>query len=506
MGVLRERTFAIVALFLAMATSSPLEELLVQAHGISLIQKRAAAVWQKAPSYVGTLHGDLRAATVTQNNLGGWGPDTGEQKIVYKNVGVGGTGGNQFSINMVVTNTSTYTPNAPHRNGKTAGFGYINVKCGSKVNLKFEFINSNNGKLISFDQLYLSFLELDTGNKEQVKEYVEFGPGIEEYYLSPDTQLIQTNFSNGGYKWLATEAGSGNTNPKSPLTLTPVQEAQAVTLRFGNVNPINLLVGTTPRDNGQCQNGTGRNLMFGFESTLLCATKNKKDKEWDDRKCRRKCNEASNCHSKCGQKCTTYCACNPPMASPTPCPTDTTTTTTCATCVIWGDPHVLTFAQHKKRLVDHPKREAFFRTRGWKNDQTTINEAGTFWIVKSDQVHIQAKYARNETLDTTTLVALHVGGPFLNNNVLTMRPLSGNSTWDGRHILRQMPSNFENDLISAKYHAATEMVKDGTRGPGVDIGLPMGVKLIVNRWKKSLAVQISMCGQGGSQGGQCGPI
>ena len=156
---------------------------------------------------------------------------------------------------------------------------------------------------------------MDTGNKEEVKEYVEFGPGIEEYYLSPDTQLIQTNFSNGGYKWVATEAGTGETNPKSPLTLTPVQEAQAVTLRFGNVNPINLLVGTTPRDNGNCQNGTGRNLMFSFQSSLLCASKAGTD--WDDRKCIQKCHKGdmTSCHSKCAKKCTSHCTCNSPTPS-----------------------------------------------------------------------------------------------------------------------------------------------------------------------------------------------
>ena len=84
--------------------------------GLVLLQMHASgAVWGEAASDVGTTRdvAALTGATVTQNNLGGLGPDTGEARIVYENVAVGGTGANQFSVNMVVTNTSTYTPNYP---------------------------------------------------------------------------------------------------------------------------------------------------------------------------------------------------------------------------------------------------------------------------------------------------------------------------------------------------------------------------------------------------------
>ena len=68
-----------------------------------------------------------------------------------------------------------------------------------------------------------------------------------------------------------------------------------------------------------------------------------------------------------------------------------------------------------------------------------------------------------------------------------------------------MPQAFVNDYISALYHNGAEIVKDGTRGPGLDVELPDGVRLTVNRWKLSMAAMIQMCGVRNTwQSGQCG--
>ena len=53
-------------------------------------------------------------------------------------------------------------------------------------------------------QAVLSSLGLDNGNKEEVSEDESLGADLEEYYLPPDSQMIQTNLSNGGCKCVAT--------------------------------------------------------------------------------------------------------------------------------------------------------------------------------------------------------------------------------------------------------------------------------------------------------------
>lgn len=176
----------------------------------------------------------------------------------------------------------------------------------------------------------------------------------------------------------------------------------------------------------------------------------------------------------------------------------------CETCIIWGDPHVITFDVSAKRLAQHPLREAFFRTRGWKHDELSIYDEGTFWLVKSKRVRIQARYWHNKTHpDWTNLGALAIGGEFLDNNSLIIRPLTGATTWNGQEILSTFPSHFHNEYVQAQFHQ-TELVQNGKPGAGIDVELPESVRLTVNRWRNSLAVMIGMCPQAGGQEGQCG--
>jgi len=154
--------------------------------------------------------------------------------------------------------------------------------------------------------------------------------------------------------------------------------------------------------------------------------------------------------------------------------------------------------------MQHPNREAFFRTRNWKLDEVNVMDEGTFWLVKSDDVQIQGRYMKNTSAaNWTNLVSLALGGPFLEGNTFIIQTLSGKVTWNGEEILSHMGSEFSNNLISAKYHTDAEIVKDGHRGPGIEISLPHSVKLMVNRWKLGLAAKIQMCSVSG-QDGQCG--
>ena len=168
---------------------------------------------------------------------------------------------------------------------------------------------------------------------------------------------------------------------------------------------------------------------------------------------------------------------------------------------------MISFDLHSKELAKHPQREAFFRTRDYKHAQLTVIDVGTFWLVKSDDVQIQGRYEhRPDDPRATSLTALAVSGPFLNHNVLVIRTLFEKSTWNGEEILPagEIPSVFLNGFVRAIYHKSSEIVKDGTRGPGIDIELPSQVKLIVNRWNSSMDCSITMPPHARGQSGQCG--
>jgi hypothetical protein len=160
--------------------------------------------------------------------------------------------------------------------------------------------------------------------------------------------------------------------------------------------------------------------------------------------------------------------------------------------------------QHK-RHAQHPQREAFLRSRYWKSDELSVYNAGMFWLVKSKHVHIQARYWSNKTHPSfTSLGAVAVSGPFINNNTLIFHTLHGATSWNGQEILAYLPSKFENEYVKARYTFDSQLIRNGNKAQGIEVELPDGVSLIVNRWRQSLSVMISMRQQEGGQSGQCG--
>jgi len=190
-------------------------------------------------------------------------------------------------------------------------------------------------------------------------------------------------------------------------------------------------------------------------------------------------------------------------AAPTPAPTDAAD---CVDCIVWGDPHIISFDVNRKRKMEHPAKEAFFRSRNWKTDELTVHDEGVFWLVNNAQMKIQARYRHNESNPAlTSLYTVAISGPFVGNNLLVIGTLEHSIRWNKQSILESQPSKFHNKWVKADYHNKAELVSSGRKGPGIDMELPNGMTLTVNRWKKSLALKITQCGAPPSaQEGQCG--
>jgi hypothetical protein len=403
--------------------------------------------------------GHMNEATVIHNNLGGMGPVLGDPPVItYLNVGT--CDGRQ--IDLMLSNFTRYTPEKAALNGKdgkSEKFGFVNMECGTNSGLQLNFYTNSSPVMI--EKVYFSFHDIDSGNQEIVKEWMGVYSDFDESWTVNDTELIEEAMSPTGTLWRSSMPGNGPDNPTDPMDLTDQQKKRTATVSMTNAAFVDLDFGVTHKPG--CN---GRNFMFSFKGALA------------------------------------------PLPTPAPTPSPSRGDDTCSTCVIWGDPHVITFKAHERRLKAHPNREAFFRTREWKSDQVTVNEAGHYWLVHNDEVHIQGSYAKNEATNTTSLDGLAIGGAFLDNKLIIIRPLGGKTMFDGKEILSSQPSEFQDDLVDATYHKDGKMVKDGTRGPAMDFALPSGVSLTVNRWKDSLAVEIKMCSGavGDSQGGQCGSL
>eukprot|EP00928_Gymnodinium_smaydae_P088632 TRINITY_DN726_c0_g1_i2.p1 TRINITY_DN726_c0_g1~~TRINITY_DN726_c0_g1_i2.p1 ORF type:complete len:869 (+),score=195.53 TRINITY_DN726_c0_g1_i2:67-2607(+) len=410
-------------------------------------------------------------------NLGNFGPDGGPSELRFRGV----ANVEDKVIDLVVTNATEFLTNDPMRNGKKECFGKVNVRHNSAVRLNFGFVVSGTNTPVVLKSFFLTMYDLEQSYDGSVVKSVAMSSDDGDFFVLPDTsvevgalQLLEKEY----VQFNGTIGGNGSDNPQTLATTSDMHLRKGIAFQFRNASGGTLLLQVF---GGQ----QGRNFFFEGQTDTVY------------------------------QRATT----TTPTTTTTTTTTTTIATTTTATtsqtctddsCVVWGDPHILTFDVQRLRRERHPQREAFLRTHGWQDDQVSVHKAGTYWLVRSARVHIQASYEHPPGQpNVTALSVLAVGGPFLNNNTLIMRPLNGKSTWNGKEILPvgELPSAFVNDQVSAFYHADAELVKDGTRGLGVDIVLPAGVTLTVNRWKISLAAKITMCSQAklpGGQGGQCG--
>eukprot|EP00928_Gymnodinium_smaydae_P086387 TRINITY_DN7047_c0_g1_i1.p1 TRINITY_DN7047_c0_g1~~TRINITY_DN7047_c0_g1_i1.p1 ORF type:complete len:548 (-),score=107.67 TRINITY_DN7047_c0_g1_i1:100-1743(-) len=397
----------------------------------------------------------------TYSNLGGLGPDEGEEPVIK--FGRVGTYKNK-TFDMVIRNLTAFETNDIFRDVRQECFGRLNVKGNTSVHLNFEFYEANTTIPVVMDTFFLTVYDLEKSRNGNAVESVAMAEEAADFYLHPNTSVDVGRMEVNGKDLLVfngTAPGAGENNPTTLAANNETQYKMAVSFSFKNRSSGSFIL--------QVFGGNrGRNFFFEGEAVDVY-------------------------EAAVGT-------------------TTTTTTTSCVgdSCIIWGDPHIIPFDVQRQRRLQHPMREAFLRTHGWKADQVSVSKTGVFWLVRSEQIQIQGVYSHSwENPNMTSLSALAVGGPFIGNNNLVIRTLKENCTWNGEEILPATgePVAFVNDQVTAFYHNSAELVKDGTRGWGIDVTLPEGVKLTVNRWKMNLAAKITMPsqhGRPGGQGGQCG--
>lgn len=146
-----------------------------------------------------------------------------------------------------------------------------------------------------------------------------------------------------------------------------------------------------------------------------------------------------------------------------------------------------------------------FHLRTPESSVTQRSRPGDVWLVRSPFVRIQGRYNAVDGGERTFLRALAVGGPFLQNNTLLVGWRNAKVFWNDEKILTSVPSQYNNGIISARYDSDSMLVQDSIQKvPGINIEFPLAVKLLVNRGKNGLNVQISMPKLQGGQDGQCG--
>jgi len=199
----------------------------------------------------------MNTLTVSQNNLGGVGPDDGAEEIRYVNAAVidGQT------VDLVLTTDGDFITNKPSANGNAGAFGKVNVKCGTEVTVKFSVVNSETGAPVTLDSVALTWYDMDEGKKGKGRATVSTCTASGAV-SSTNTELVLAN-DGGCHSATSSVAGTGKDNPKSPHNLDSLQIARAVTFPYQGVSEFTSTLSLA-------KGHKGRNFLFAIEPTVAC--------------------------------------------------------------------------------------------------------------------------------------------------------------------------------------------------------------------------------------------
>jgi len=116
---------------------------------------------------------------------------------------------------------------------------------------------------------------------------------------------------------------------------------------------------------------------------------------------------------------------------------------------------------------------------------------GDYWILKNEEKSIQIQ-GRYGVFPVAAVEKVAVGGSFLGGHKLIIPPMGGDVTWDGSPILTDFPSTFKDgSFIEAQWHEEPERGVNGTlHAKGIDLQLPLGIKILVDRWSSHIDVLV----------------
>lgn len=197
------------------------------------------------------------------NNLGGKGPESGEESIRFANIFPSA----EKPVDLVLVTEGDYTPKNSDVNGLENGaYGTVNVRSGTQVKLKYKFMEHATGLPVVTPSFMMTFYDFDGAKLGYATESVQFS-GFTSYTIADDTELALMDHDNGSLTVTAEEFGNKHDNPISPLALTDVMKKRAITLIFPPLTEFAIVFKAT--ESAKNKPG-GRNLMFGGASSMEC--------------------------------------------------------------------------------------------------------------------------------------------------------------------------------------------------------------------------------------------
>lgn len=219
---------------------------------------------------------DFFNSVLTENNLGGLGPNTGDPKVLrYNKIGTF----NGKDLDLVVSADFRYRQGDPTRNGKNGNFGQISLQAGDEAEFMFQFEFADaHGVAVELPEFYITFFDLDDGGGSPEAIIVE---GFESY-LVPWPNDMRLENKGATVEFHSRMYGELWDNPSDPMNLGVVtkpggtgngvdQMARSVQFFFTATSTFKMQFGIACTRNAGCP--FVRQLLFAGESSMstLCA-------------------------------------------------------------------------------------------------------------------------------------------------------------------------------------------------------------------------------------------
>lgn len=218
-------------------------------------------------------------ATVTQNNLGGLGPNMEDQpEIRYSGVGHSIDG---HPIDMVVTAKNYNSLNTSinglwhGQHGAGGSFGQINIRGNTETLVKFQLVKAGSDTpfdITETEKIVFSMYDFDKSNPDgkygAMYEFAEFVTPVASHSVAANTTVLVSGGEDGEgpLSVKSTRQGNVEDNPTDPLSMSQLQLNSKVSVTYVGKGAWEVLMGA-PGANPKA----GRNLLFAGRSEGDCA-------------------------------------------------------------------------------------------------------------------------------------------------------------------------------------------------------------------------------------------
>lgn len=200
----------------------------------------------------------LSLTSVSNSNLGGLGPDSGEQNMRFAKLGK--VNGVDVDLTVTITNDD-YTPFTVGNNGLTGSLGTVNLQANTKAELDFALVESDTSKAVAVDGFSITWLDVDEGKRGKQRSTVTACNA--EVSLDAATELT-SSVAGSCTSVSSSKKGTAKDNPSSPDNLTDVQKAKTVTFKYGGGTVFRSSLSIGPKGKA------GRNFNFAVAATIDC--------------------------------------------------------------------------------------------------------------------------------------------------------------------------------------------------------------------------------------------